>query len=68
MRWRVELQGQIFWVVSFQVRKGVSFQVKEWGLGRRREVSRRIDQDRGGEVSGMRKGCFAQESLDGLGN
>ena len=58
----MEVQGHIFWVVSFQVRKGVSFQVKEWGLGRRREVSLRIVQDV------MKKGCYAQESLDGLGN
>ena len=68
MKWRVEVQGQIFWVVSFQVRKGVSFQVKEWDLGRRRELILRIDQDKGGEVSGMRKGCCAQGSVDSLGN
>ena len=28
---RVEVQGQMFWVVRFQVRNGVSFLVKEWG-------------------------------------
>ena len=47
MKWRVEVQGQIFWVVSSQVRKGVSYQVKEWGLGKRRDLNMRIGQDKG---------------------
>ena len=49
----VEVQSHI-WVVSEEV--------KEWGLGRRRELSLRIVQDV------MRKGWYAQESSDGLGN
>ena len=38
------------------------------GLGKKKGSESEIDQDGGGEVSGMRKGCFTQESLDGLGN
>ena len=31
MKRRVEVQDHSFWVVRFQVRKGVRFLVKEWG-------------------------------------
>ena len=62
----VEDQGQMFWVVMFQVRKGVSYQVKEWGLGRRRDLNLRIGQDRGRLVNRKRKVYFSQVFSEGV--